>query len=102
MSVLSHQAFIEYCQVQLQQVFQATKQGAPDLKAKHQVQGLLRAAELLGVITREQATALIEQQHFVVFGQSVQDREQRKRTLAAVKGFSASEFFDIPAIERRK
>ncbi len=99
---MDKQTFINYCATQLQQVFNATKQGKPDLKTKHQVEGLLRAAELLEVLSREQAVALIEQQHLAVFGVTAEQRAERKRVLAEVKGACSEAFFDIPAIERRK
>ena len=57
---MEKKAFIEYCAQQLNQVFTATKQGKPDLKLKHQTEGLLRAGELLDIVSREQAAALIE------------------------------------------
>ena len=99
---MDKEAFIEYCSQQLNQVFTATKQGKPDLKLKHQTEGLLRAAELLDVISRTEASKLIEKEHFAVFGVTTVQRAKRKLTLLEIKESSSDEFFDIPAIERRK
>lgn len=94
--------FIEYCSTQLKLVFNATKQGKPDLKLKHQTEGLLRAGELLGVISRAQALGLMEKTYIEVFGVTPEQRAQRKQTLAKVKASTTDDFFDIPAIERRQ
>jgi len=94
--------FIEYCAQQLNQVFTATKQGKPNLKLKHQTEGLLRAGELLDIISREQAAALIEKAHVDVLGVTPLERAERKKSLQDIKDFSSNGFFDIPAIQRKK
>lgn len=99
---MEKKAFIEYCAQQLNQVFTATKQGKPDLKLKHQTEGLLRAGELLDIVSREQAAALIEKTHVDVFGVTPLERAERKKSLQDIKDFSSNDFFDIPAIHRRK
>jgi hypothetical protein len=100
--VMEKEVFIEYCSQQLKQVFNATKEGKPDLKLKHQSEGLLRAAELLDVISRTEASKLIEKEHLAVFGITSVERAERKRMLQELKESSPDDFFDIPAIERRK
>jgi hypothetical protein len=94
--------FIEYCAQQLSQVFTATKQGKPNLKLKHQTEGLLRAGELLDIISREQSAVIIEKTHVDVFGVTPIERAERKKSLQNIKEFSSNDFFDIPAIQRRK
>ena len=97
-------AFIEYCAQQLNQVFTATKQGKPNLKHRHQhqIEGLLRAGELLDITSREQAVVLIEKTHVDVFGVTPLERAERKKSLQNIKDFSSNDFFDIPTIHRRK
>ena len=99
---MENEAFIEYCSQQLEQVFSATKQGKPDLKLKHQTEGLLRAGELLDVISRAESFELIEKVHVKIFGVTPDQRARRKKTLQEVKELSSFDFFDIPAIERQK
>ena len=99
---MEKKAFIEYCAQQLNQVFTATKQGKPNLKLKHQTEGLLRAGELLDIISREQAAVLIEKTHVDVFGVTPLERAERKKSLQDIKDFSSNDFFDIPAIQRMK
>jgi hypothetical protein len=94
--------FIEYCAQQLSQVFTATKQGKLNLKLKHQTEGLLRAGELLDIISREQSAVIIEKTHVDVFGVTPIERAERKKSLQDIKEFSSNDFFDIPAIQRRK
>ena len=99
---MESKAFIEYCAQQLNQVFTATKQGKPNLRLKHQTEGLLRAGELLDIISREQAAVLIEKAHVDVLGVTPLERAERKKSLQDIKDFSSNDFFDIPAIQRRK
>ena len=99
---MESKAFIEYCAQQLNQVFTATKQGKPNLKLKHQTEGLLRAGELLDIISREQAAVLVEKAHVDVLGVTPLERAERKKSLQDIKDFSSNDFFDIPAIQRRK
>ena len=103
---MESKAFIEYCAQQLNQVFTATKQGKPnlrhELKHQHQTEGLLRAGELLDIISREQAAVLIEKAHVDVLGVTPLERAERKKSLQDIKDFSSNDFFDIPAIQRRK
>ena len=60
------------------------------------------AGEKLGVISREEASEMIEQMHLEVFGESISQRAERKKSLHELKELSPDEYFDIPAIERRK
>jgi hypothetical protein len=99
---MEKEAFVQYCAQQLNQVFNATKKGKPDSKLKHRCEGLMLAGELLGVISRAESSELIEKQHFEVFGESCLQRAKRKKTLQELKKTSPDEYFEIPAIERRK
>lgn len=99
---MQNDEFIEYCTTQLKQVFHATKQGKPNLKLKHQTEGLLRAGELLGVVSRAQAFELMERTHLEVFGVTAEQRAQRKQTLIDIKASMSDDFFDIPAIQRKQ
>ena len=94
-------AFIDYCTNQLNQVFVATKQGKPDDKRKHQTEGLLRAAELLNILSRAQAITLVEDEHVKVFGITPEQRAEKKQFLKDVKEASSQDFFEIPAIQRK-
>lgn len=94
--------YIEYCAAQLKLVFNATKQGKPDLKLKNQTEGLLRAGELLAIVSRAQALELMEKAHLEVFGVTPEQRAQRKQTLIDIKASMSDDFFDIPAIQRRQ
>jgi hypothetical protein len=99
---MDKQAFTKYCADQLNAVFIAAKKGKTDDKLKHRSEGLLLAGELLGVITKSEASELIEQEHIAVFGETSAQRAERKNSLQAIKNKSPDAYFDIPAIERRK
>lgn len=99
---MDREDFVEYCSEQLKRVFSSTKNGKPDIKLKHRTEGLMQAGELLGVITREESSELIERMHYDVFCESISDRAKRKKLLTELKHSSPDEYFEIPAIERRK
>ena len=99
---MDKQAFTTYCADQLRAVFIAAKKGKTDDKLKHRSEGLLLAGELLGVITKSEASELIEREHITVFGETTAQRAERKNGLQALKRKSPDAYFDIPAIERRK
>ncbi|MFT4937417.1 MAG: hypothetical protein ACI88A_000432 [Paraglaciecola sp.] len=94
--------FRHYCAEQLQLVYQATKDGKPNIPLKHRTEGLLLAAELLDIINREAAMDLLEDEHMKVFGESISQRQQRKQALSELKSSSPDDYFEIPAIERRR
>lgn len=94
--------FVEYCKLQLQQDFFSTKNGKPDNVLKHRTEGLMLAGEMLGAISRTEASELIEQVHCDIFGESISERAVRKKSLQQPKELSPDEYFEIPAIERQK
>ncbi|MEE1675026.1 hypothetical protein SNR37_000348 [Agarivorans aestuarii] len=51
-----------------------TRAGKPDDKLKYRVEGLLHAAKLLGLLSTEQVSAIIESEHQAVFDESVSER----------------------------
>lgn len=99
---MNKSAFVEYCSVQLNQVFTITKDGQPDNVLKRHTEGVIRAGEILGALSRTEAAALVEKVHYEVFGESSSQRAERKKSLHELKELSPDEYFDIPAIERRK
>ncbi|MEP1383487.1 MAG: hypothetical protein ABJJ44_02815 [Paraglaciecola sp.] len=94
--------FVAFCESQLKRVFNLTKQGKPDTKQKHRVEGVLLAGEMLGVIDRLESSELMEKAHLEVFGETLAARTERKQAHAKLKALSPDDYFDIPAIERRK
>jgi hypothetical protein len=94
--------FRNYCAEQMHQVYQATKNGKPDLKLKHRTEGLLLAAELLEIVSREEALQIIEDEHMKVFGETIPQRQKRKKQLSELRDSSPDTYFEIPAIERKR
>jgi hypothetical protein len=99
---MDREDFIGYCSEQLKHLFSSTKNGKPDIRLKHRTEGLMQAGELLGAISRKESSELIEKIHYDVFGESTADRAKRKKLLTELKKSSPDEYFEIPAIERRK
>lgn len=98
---MNREEYIEYCRQELVTSFKNTHSGKRDDKQKHRTEGLLQAARLLGVIDSDDVNQLIEDEHFNVFGETVQERKERKKSLAELKEVSPDDYFSIPAIERR-
>lgn len=94
--------FRNYCAEQMRQVYQATNNGKPDLKLKHRTEGLLLAAELLEIINRDEALQIIEYEHMKVFGETIAQRQTRKKQMTDLKSTSPDAYFNIPAIERKR
>ncbi|WP_220719442.1 hypothetical protein [Agarivorans litoreus] len=77
--------YLVFCKAELRSVFLSTKAGKPDNKLKYRVEGLFHAAKLLGLLSTEQANAIIESEHQAVFGESVSERLKRKTQLKQLK-----------------
>lgn len=92
--------FAEYCRGQIVKSYQNTKAGTPDDTLKHRTEGLFQAAKLLGAMTADEIKEIIEVEHQNVFGETVEERMVRKKSLADLKESSPDEFYEIPAIQR--
>jgi len=93
--------FKGYCRAQLTLGFQHILAGKYDEKHKYRTEGLLQAARMLGIMSTEEVTGMIEQTHFEVFGETVAARKARKDSLAQLKDSAPDEYYDIPAIYRK-
>ena len=93
--------FIDACKTQLVSLYNASKQGKKVEAEKYRVQGFMHAGELMGLINKEEGKALIADLHIEVFGETIDERAQRKRKLDALKESDLDAYFAIPAIERR-
>jgi hypothetical protein len=94
--------FRNYCAEQMHQVYQATKDGRPDFKLKHRTEGLLLAGEMLDIVNRDEALQIIEEEHMKVFGETIPQRQKRKKQLSELRDTSPDAYFNIPAIERKR
>ena len=63
---------------------------------------MFQAARLLGVMTSAEIKETYEQVHQDVFGESIEARRARKSLLSKMKTESPDDYFDIPAIERKR
>jgi len=64
------------------------------------VLGFINTGVFLGVITRAEAIALMDETHFTVFGMTNEQRKTRKAEIKAVRSAQEASIFDIPAVER--
>ncbi|WP_163133850.1 hypothetical protein [Agarivorans sp. Alg241-V36] len=97
---MDNESYLVFCKAELRSVFENTKAGKPDDKLKYRVEGLFHAAKLLGILSTEQASAIIESEHQAVFGESVSERLKRKTQLKQLKESDLEAYFNIPTIER--
>ena len=94
--------FLRACHEQLVRVYSKAQAGTPDDRLKHRAEGFIHAGQVIGLITAEEALAIIESTHRDVFGETVQQRRARKASLAELKQHSPDVYYEIPAIERRR
>ncbi|MCZ8529909.1 hypothetical protein [Alteromonas sp. PRIM-21] len=95
------QKFLDACKTQLVSLYKASKDGKKVEAEKYRVQGFMHAGEVMGLISKEEGKALIADLHLEVFGETINERAQRKRKLEALKETDLDAYFAIPAIERR-
>ena len=93
--------FIDACRTQLVSLYNASKEGKKVEAEKYRVQGFMHAGELMGLISKEEGRALIADLHIEVFGETINERAERKRKFDALKETDLDAYFAIPAIERR-
>jgi len=94
--------FNEECLQQFEEYFSNIKTHHIDNKElKSRIQGFVRAGEFLGVITREQAMAIMEKAHLNIFNMTIHARKERKHLIKSVLVDNNRDFFDIPAIHRK-
>ncbi|MHC6647652.1 hypothetical protein ACYTPF_13850 [Alteromonas sp. HB246098] len=95
------QLFLDACKTQLVSLYKASKDGKKVEAEKYRVQGFMHAGEVMGLISKEEGKALIADLHMEVFGETINERAQRKRKLEALKESDLDAYFAIPAVERR-
>lgn len=82
--------------------FTLVKNNTPDKALILRLQGYIYAGEILGILTKEDAQAIMEEQHKLVFGQSIESRKAAKQQIKNALQEGNNDYFDIPAIERKK
>lgn len=93
--------FVDACTTQLMRLYLASKAGKNVDTDKYRVQGFMHAGELMGLLTKEEGKTLIADLHINVFGETIEERADRKRKLNALKASDPDAYLEIPAIERR-
>ncbi len=94
--------YLHCCYEQLVKVFELASQYKKDNKQKYRTEGFMHAGKVLGVISHEDAVAVMEQAHFDVFGETIDDRRSRKASLKEAIARGDNDFINIPAYERCK
>jgi len=99
---MNKEEYSAYCYAQLLQVFSHIHKGQKDDKLKFRTEGLLQAGKLLGLLSRTDAAELMDKAHLAVFGQTIEGRKNYKENVRKALVDDNSDFFNIPAYERRK
>lgn len=94
--------FLQHARQELLQVFENSKQYQKDNRQKHRIEGFLYAGQLLGVVTAVEAKALMEEAHFQVFGETTEQRAERKANLLEALQRGDDAYIDIPSYERNR
>lgn len=99
---MDKQSFISACNAQLILVFEKAKNHQRDDKQKHRTEGFINAGVTLGLISNEEANAMLDQTHFEVFGESIASRKVRKASIKEAIARGDEDFINIPAYERAR
>lgn len=99
---MNNQEYSVYCYSQLVQVFSNIRKGQQDEQLKCRTEGLLQAGKLLGAFSQEDAAELMDLAHIEVFKQTIEARKNHKENIKKSLVDDNSDFFNIPAYDRRR
>ncbi|WP_218310301.1 hypothetical protein [Alteromonas antoniana] len=99
---MTEQEYLTYLQDSVRKSYLNTQEGRPDDKHKYRTEGLIHAARLLGILSVAGITEMIEKEHQDVFGESVAERKARLATFEKLKEESIDDYFEVPAIQRKR
>ncbi len=102
MKTIKNDNFKDECLRQFIDYFTLLKNSKVDNELKNRLQGFISAGEFLEVISRQEASELMEQAHLTVFKISSQERQSQKSLRKSALNDDNSDFFTVPAIERNK
>ena len=101
MKTIESNNFKSECLRQFIEYFTLLKNNKVDNELKNRLQGFINAGEFLKIISRQEASELMEQAHLTVFKISSQARKQKKELIKSALNDDNSDFFTIPAINRK-
>ncbi|QCZ93287.1 hypothetical protein [Salinimonas iocasae] len=93
-------AYIAHCQQELLAVYTDNKAGNKDNVRMARLEGVIHAGQMLGVLDKASAAALIDNAHRRVFGYTREARDDKKARLDALKAGDADAFYETPAYVR--
>ena len=101
---MNKKMFLAEVAYQLEAIYKASKSGLkPGVKARHRCEGFMRAGEFMGIVSREELSALMEQCHKEVFGESVAEREAHRKQQQKWSSESVDySEFESPAFDRKR
>lgn len=99
---MDNKTFIAHCKDELRKVYINTKNGCSDEQQKYRTEGLFQAARLMKIVNLDEISKIYESLHQEVFGESIESRKKRKSELSKLKENSPDEYFEMPAIVRKR
>ena len=97
---MDKETYIKACKNQLLNTFTLAKSYKRDDKMKFRTEGFIQAGKVLGLISHNEATMLMEEAHFEVFNESIASRKSRKAKLKVAVALGDEDYINIPAYER--
>lgn len=97
---MNKEKFKEICKEQLVEIFAMAKAHKKDDRQKFRTEGFIQAGKVLGLISHEEASTIMEEAHFAVFRESIASRKARKAKLKEAVALGDEEYINIPAYER--
>jgi len=98
---MADNSFRQECLRQFTDYFTQLKRGITNNELKNRLQGFINAGEFLDIISRQEAIDIMEEAHLSVFKMSSQARQHKKSLIKSIRTDENSDFFNIPAIQRK-
>lgn len=99
---MNKELYKQECYRQLHQHFECLKKQQVDEASKNRILGFIHAGEYLGIITRDEASKLLDDAHLAVFAITKEQRLARKSLIKSARGDDDYSLFDTPAVDRVK
>lgn len=99
---MTEQEYLAFLRDSIRKSYLNTQEGRPDDKHKYRTEGLIHAARLMVMLSATEITDMIEKEHQDVFGESVAARKARLASFEKLKEESIDDYFEVPAIQRKR
>ena len=98
----SREEYLNEVENRLARMFRASRDGhKPSPTERHRLEGFIQAGSFLGLASKDQLQALMEQVHYDIFGKSIEERQSEQTTSWVPEDIDYSQY-DQPTFERSR